>query len=53
MVSHYYKTGRNITGDNFFTSVGLVEDLLQNGLTYIYIGTVRKNKKTDTTSDEG
>lgn len=37
-------TNRNITGDNWFTSVSLVKNLLkEKKLTYV--GTVRKNKK--------
>ena len=34
---------RNITGDNWFTSVSLVKKLLEKGLTYV--GTIRKNKE--------
>ncbi|KAB0804107.1 hypothetical protein PPYR_01077 [Photinus pyralis] len=36
-------TNRNITADNWFTSIELVEELRKNQLTYV--GTVRKNKK--------
>jgi len=43
MVSPWYSSGRNVVGDNFFTSVALVEELLQQGLTYV--GTMRKNKR--------
>jgi len=43
MVSPRYSSGRNVVGDNFFTSVALVEELLQQGLTYV--GTMRKNKR--------
>jgi len=38
----YFGSKRNITGDNWFTSVPLVKDLLEKGLTYV--GTIRKNK---------
>lgn len=38
-----YKTNRNITADNWFTSLELVRELKANGLTYV--GTIRKNKK--------
>ena len=43
MLSPWYSSGRNVVGDNFFTSVALVEELLQQGLTYV--GTIRKNKR--------
>lgn len=36
-------THRNITGDNWFSSIELVDKLKENGLTYV--GTVRKNKR--------
>ncbi|KAJ4430617.1 hypothetical protein ANN_19206 [Periplaneta americana] len=39
----YAHSNRNITGDNWFSSVELVDELLKVGLTYI--GTVRKNKR--------
>ena len=42
MVAPWYRSGRNVTADNFFTSIPLAEDLLQNGLTYV--GTIRSNK---------
>lgn len=39
----YYRTARNVTFDNFFTSYDLAQNLRQNGLRCV--GTVRKNKK--------
>lgn len=39
LVAPWHKSGRNITTDNFFTSVPLAEKLLKDGLTYV--GTVR------------
>ncbi|XP_070183498.1 piggyBac transposable element-derived protein 4-like [Littorina saxatilis] len=39
----FFKTGRNITLDNFFTDMVLAENLLKNGLTMV--GTVRSNKR--------
>ncbi|XP_068225485.1 piggyBac transposable element-derived protein 4-like [Palaemon carinicauda] len=40
----YHMTNRNVTTDNWFTSVGLVADLLQNcGMTLV--GTVKANKR--------
>ena len=42
MVAPWYRSGRNVTADNFFTSIPLAEDLLQNGLTYVC--TIRSNK---------
>lgn len=38
-----FTSNRNITGDNWFSSVPLVEKLLEYGLTYV--GTLKKNKK--------
>lgn len=35
LVAPYFGTHRGITGDNFFTSLDLVEELLRRGLTYI------------------
>lgn len=43
LVSHIQNSGRNVTTDNFFTSVPLAEALLQKNLTLV--GTMRKNKK--------
>ncbi|XP_069690526.1 piggyBac transposable element-derived protein 4-like [Periplaneta americana] len=37
------ETNRNVKGDNWFTSVELMDELRKIGLTYV--GTVRKNKK--------
>lgn len=43
LIVDYKHTNMNITGDNWFSSVPLVEDLLQNyGLTYV--GTLRDKK---------
>lgn len=43
LVEPYKHTKRSITGDNWFTSIQLVKDLLDNyGLTYL--GTLRVNK---------
>ncbi|CAH2088905.1 unnamed protein product [Euphydryas editha] len=38
-----YGTNRNITGDNWFSSIELIEALIEKNL--IYVGTIRKNKK--------
>ena len=43
MVSPWYKSGRNVVGDNLFTGVALAEELLTQGMTYV--GTMRKNKR--------
>lgn len=42
LTSPWRRSGRNVTVDNFFTSVPLAEDLLNDGLTYV--GTIRSNK---------
>ncbi|KAF4517452.1 hypothetical protein B566_EDAN004490 [Ephemera danica] len=39
----YYNTGRNVTCDNYFTSLALAKHLGEKGLTLL--GTVKKNKK--------
>jgi hypothetical protein len=39
----FYNTNRNITCDNYFTSMELAKTQLLNGLTFV--GTVRKNKR--------
>ena len=36
------RSGRNVTADNFFTSIPLAEDLLKDGLTFV--STIRSNK---------
>lgn len=38
-----YGSNRNVTADSWFTSVELVDSLLQRGLTFV--GTMRKNKR--------
>ncbi|XP_045448241.1 piggyBac transposable element-derived protein 1-like [Melitaea cinxia] len=38
-----YGTNRNITGDNWFSSIELIDALMEKNLTYV--GTIRKNKK--------
>ena len=43
LVQYFVKTGRNLTGDNWFTSIPLVQTLLE--LKTTYVGTVRKNKR--------
>ena len=42
LVAPWRRSGRNVTADNFFTSIPLAEDLLKDGLTYV--GTIRSNK---------
>ena len=42
LVAPWYRSGRNVTADNFFSSIPLAEDLLENGLTYV--STIRSNK---------
>jgi len=39
----YYRSNRNITFDNYFTSLELAKSLFHNGLTMV--GTMRKNKR--------
>ncbi|XP_017795516.1 PREDICTED: uncharacterized protein LOC108576951 [Habropoda laboriosa] len=43
LVKPIENTNRNVTGDNWFTSNELVNELKSKGLTYV--GTVRKNKR--------
>ena len=43
LVKPYYNSGRNVTCDNFFTSISLAETLYANGLTLL--GTMRKGRK--------
>ena len=43
LVEPFKRSGRNITCDNFFTSLGLARKLLNDNLTVV--GTIRKNKK--------
>ena len=42
LMTPWHRSRKNITADNFFTSVPLFEDHIQNGLTYV--GTTRSNK---------
>lgn len=42
LVEPWYRSGRNVVGDNFFTSCELGEFLLSQNLTYV--GTIRRNK---------
>jgi len=42
LVGPWRRSGRNVVADNFFSSLELVLDLLQDGLTYT--GTIRSNK---------
>jgi len=42
LTSHLFGSGRNVTTDNFFTSVSLSQKLLQKSLTLV--GTVRKGR---------
>lgn len=39
----YYRTNRNITFDNYFTSLEVAKSLFQNGLTIV--GTIKKNQR--------
>ena len=43
LVSPITNTNRNVTGDNWFTSIQLISELKSVGLTYV--GTMRKNKR--------
>lgn len=46
LVAPWYHSGRNIVGDNLFTSIPLAQELLASGLTYV--GTVRKKQIRNT-----
>lgn len=43
LVTPIFNTGRNLTVDNWYTSVGLAKDLLSKKITVV--GTLRKNKR--------
>lgn len=43
LATNFFGSHRNVTVDNFFTSMDLADNLLQNGLTLV--GTVRQNKR--------
>ena len=43
LATPYFKSGRNVTWDNYFIDMVLAETLLKNGLTMV--GTVRGNKR--------
>ncbi|XP_043529513.1 piggyBac transposable element-derived protein 4-like isoform X2 [Frieseomelitta varia] len=43
LVQHIEGSGRNVTGDNWFSSIPLAKCLLDKKLSYV--GTIRKNKK--------
>ncbi|GFN83331.1 PiggyBac transposable element-derived protein 4 [Plakobranchus ocellatus] len=43
LIEPYYRSGRNVTFDNVFTTLKLIQHLLRQGLTCV--GTVRKDKK--------
>lgn len=43
LVQHIEGSGRNVTGDNWFSSIPLAKYLLDKNLSYV--GTIRKNKK--------
>ena len=43
LVLPFYGTGRNVTGDRFFTSLSLAEELLTKRLTYV--GTIMSNRR--------
>lgn len=43
MIKPIEKTSRNVTGDNWYTSMELVDELKKKGITYV--GTVKKNKR--------
>jgi len=43
LVTPIFNSNRNITGDNWFSSIELITELKRHGLTYV--GTLRKNKR--------
>lgn len=42
LTEQFQKSGRNITADNWFSSIEVTDELLKRGLTFV--GTLRKNK---------
>ena len=43
LMEPYHKTGKNVTTDNYFTSLKIAKNFVQHNITMM--GTLRKNKK--------